>query len=464
KSKMFCGCDNDITGKMANENICPICLGHPGVLPVANKQAIEWTVLTGLALNCEIPALSKFDRKNYFYPDLPKGYQISQYDQPIAVNGYLETGGHKIRIRRVHLEEDAAKNFHSADKNYSLVDYNRSGTPLLEIVTEPDLETAEEAGDFLRQLRLIMRYLGVSNADMEKGELRCDANVNIKRGDEKTPIVEIKNLNSFKMVEAALAYEIKRQTEEFDALKNKKGKQTAGWDDQSGATRKQRQKEEAEDYRYFPEPDLPLFNLGEIAKAMARKMPELPDQRRARLAEEYGLKQEEINALVNNKTLGDYYEQVVSEALGDSDSEKRKIYKFAANWVVTELQKLLKASNTDISHLKITAENFGEFVNIVSRGEINSSAGQIALSEMFETGADPSQIIADKNLGQVNDVLELEKIAREVIAENPEAVADFQSGNEKIMMFLVGKVMAKTGGRANPKMAQEMLKKNLKSP
>jgi len=459
KSKMFCACDNDITGKGPNENICPICLGHPGVLPVANRQAIEWTVLTGLALHCKIPYLSKFDRKNYFYPDLPKGYQISQYDEPIAINGFLEIGEKKVRIRRAHLEEDAAKNLHSPAKNYSLVDYNRSGTPLMEIVTEPDLKTAKEAGDFLRALRLIMRYLGVSNADMEKGELRCDANVNIKDGNYKTPIVEIKNLNSFKMVEAALLYEIKRQTEKFESLKSKKGKETRGWDDQAGVTRAQRQKEEANDYRYFPEPDLPPLNLTEIAKTMARKMPELPEQRKKRLKEEYGLGKEEIDPLVNNKALGDYYEQVISEALADGGGEKLKIYKLAANWVVTELQKLLKENNLEISNLKITPENFGEFVGIVSRGEINSSAGQIVLSKMFETGADPSRIIAAKNLGQMNDAVELEKIVKEVISENSAAVADFKSGNEKILMFLVGKVMAKTQGRANPQISQEMLRK-----
>ena len=459
RSKMFCACDNDIANKQANENICPICLGHPGVLPVINKKAVEWTVLTGLALNCEIPKEAKFDRKNYFYPDLPKGYQISQYDMPIAVNGYLEINSHKIRIRRVHLEEDAAKNLHAEDKSYSLVDYNRGGTPLMEIVTEPDIASPEEAGAFLRELRLIMRYLGVSNADMEKGELRCDANVNIKFGNAKTPIVEIKNLNSFKMVEKALAYEVDRQTDEFAALKKEKGKITRGWDDRKGITREQRTKEEAHDYRYFGEPDLPPLRLKKIVEAMRDQMPELPVRRRKRLKAEYSLGFEDISALVNNKALGDYYEQVVSEAT--IEDQGQKISKLAANWVVTELQKLLRVNKISISHLKITPENFAEFVNTVSRGEINSSAAQIVLKEMFEKGADPSQVIAEKNLAQVSDAGQLNAIIEEVVQENPKPVEDLRAGNAKTLMFLVGQVMRKTRGRANPQMVQDILRERL---
>ena len=459
KSKMFCTCDNDIENKQANENICPICLGHPGVLPAINKKAVEWTVLTGLALNCVIPKETKFDRKNYFYPDLPKGYQISQYDMPIAVNGSLEINNHKIRIKRVHLEEDAAKNLHAEDKSYSLVDYNRGGTPLMEIVTEPDIISPEEAGSFLRELRLIMRYLGVSNADMEKGELRCDANVNIKLGNSKTPIVEIKNLNSFKMVERALAYEIERQIDEFAVLKKQKGKVTRGWDDRKGITREQRVKEEAHDYRYFAEPDLPPLRLKKIREAMQAKMPELPFEREKRFKEEYGLGPEDISALVNNKALGDYYEEVVSEAAAENSNQK--VYKLAANWVVTELQKLLRLNKIGVSHLKITPENFAEFINIVSRGEINSSVAQIVLKEMFERGADPSQVITEKNLGQVSNTEELDVIINEVIKENPKPVEDFKSGNEKTLMFLVGQVMRKTGGKANPQVVQDLFRKKL---
>ncbi len=460
KSKMFCRCSNNIQGKEVNENICPVCLGHPGVLPVINKKAVEWTVLSGMALNCKIAPESKFDRKNYFYPDLPKGYQISQYDLPIAKNGYFKIDDDKIRIRRIHLEEDAAKNFHSEDGTYSLVDYNRGGTPLMEIVTEPDITSPEQAGRFLRELRLIMRYLGVSNADMEKGELRCDANINIKKGKEKTAIVEIKNLNSFKAIERALVYEEKRQTEGFASLKKKKGKTTRGWDEKREVTRAQRTKEEAHDYRYFPEPDLPPLRLKETAQNMKAKLPELPDNRRKRFLEEYSLGPEDISAMVNNKALGDYYEEVVSEAL--TESQNKKMPKLVANWVVSELQKLLKAHKTKIRDLQITPENFAEFINIVEKGEINSSAAQTVLLDMFKRGSDPSQVIEEKNLAQVSDQAELSKVISEVITENKGPAEDFKKGNKKTLMFLVGQVMSKTKGKANPQVVQKLLKLSLR--
>jgi len=459
KSKMFCRCSNNIQGKEVNENICPVCLGHPGVLPVINKKAVEWTVLSGMALNCDIAKISKFDRKNYFYPDLAKGYQISQYDLPIAKNGYFKIDGDKIRIGRIHLEEDAAKNFHSKDGSYSLVDYNRGGTPLMEIVTEPDITSPEQAGRFLRELRLIMRYLGVSNADMEKGELRCDANINVKKGKAKTAIVEVKNLNSFKAVEKALIYEAKRQREEFAGLKNKKGKTTRGWDEKREETKTQRTKEEAHDYRYFPDPDLPPLRLLETAREMKAELPELPENRRRRFVKEYNLGPEDISAMVNNKALGDYYEEAVSEALIENQS--KKMPKLVANWVVSELQKLLKARKTKVRDLLITPENFAEFINIVERREINSSAAQTVLLDMFEKGSDPSQVIEKKNLAQVSDETELSKIVSKIITENPGPVEDFKKGNEKTLMFLVGQVMRKTKGKANPQVVQKILRKRI---
>ncbi len=459
-SKMFCDCSNNIDQVQVNENICPICLGHPGVLPVINQKAVEWTVLAGLALNCKIPKESKFDRKNYFYPDLPKGYQISQYDLPIAVGGFLEIGDHKIRIKRIHLEEDAAKNFHAADKSYSLVDYNRAGTPLMEIVTEPDIKSPEEAGQFLRELRLMMRYLGISNADMEKGELRCDANVNIGQGKERTAIVEIKNLNSFKAVERALAYEVKRQQADFAELVGGKGKSTRGWVETKGVTREQRSKEEAHDYRYFPEPDLPPLQLSQLKKQAQARIPELPVRRRERFQKEYHLMPEEIAALTNYKALGDYYECVVSEL--EIEIADPKIFKIAANWVVTELQKLLYAHKQKLADLKITPENFAEFISIVQQGKINSSAAQIVLAAMFAKGSDPSQVIAEQGLEQVNDESALAGMVDQVIAENPDPVADFRAGNEKTLMFLVGQVMAKSQGKANPQLVQKLLREKLK--
>jgi len=459
KSKMFCRCSNNIQDKEVNENICPVCLGHPGVLPVINRKAVFKTVLSGMALDCNIAKISKFDRKNYFYPDLPKGYQISQYDLPIAENGYLKIDDDKVRIRRIHLEEDAAKNFHSEDGTYSLVDYNRGGTPLMEIVTEPDITSPEQAGTFLRELRLIMRYLRVSNADMEKGELRCDANINVKKGNKKTAIVEIKNLNSFKAVEKSLIYEAKRQREDFSSLQNKKGKTTRGWDEKREETKSQRTKEEAHDYRYFPEPDLPPLRLQGIAREMKAELPELPEHRRSRFLEEYNLGPEDISAMVNNKNLGDYYEEVVSEAL--TENKNKKMPKLVANWVVSGLQKLLKSRKTKVCDLKITPENLAEFINIVERGEINSSAAQTVLLDMFERGSDPSQVIEEKNLAQVSDEKELSKVISQVIFENNGPAEDFKGGNEKTLMFLVGQVMKKTQGKANPQVVQKILRKKI---
>ncbi|MEA3272371.1 MAG: Asp-tRNA(Asn)/Glu-tRNA(Gln) amidotransferase subunit GatB, partial [Patescibacteria group bacterium] len=392
KSKMFCSCDNGGENQSPNTTVCPICMGHPGILPVANKKAIEWSVLAGLALNCKIPDNSKFDRKNYFYPDLPKAYQISQFDEPVAIEGFLdiETPTKKgrertrIKITRAHLEEDAAKNIHGDNKDYSYIDYNRCGTPLLEIVTEPDFRSPQEAKIFLQELRLIMRYLEISNADMEKGHLRCDANISLReKGKTKlNPKIEIKNLNSFKSVERALEYEIKRQSK-LDKLPQESS--TRGWNEKKGVTEQQRTKEEAHDYRYFPEPDLPPLDLNEMRKKMKNELPELPQTKRVRFLDEYKLTYSDAQTIIDNEALANYFEQVVSElqewlpSLEEVDGtkeeiwekNKKKLIKLVSGWLLSKLGGLMAENKISIRTLKITPENFAEFVALIYTNKLS---------------------------------------------------------------------------------------------
>ena len=488
KSKMFCGCDNSGEDKPANTTICPICLGHPGTLPVANRQAIEWSVMSALALNCEIPQTSKFDRKSYFYPDLPKNYQISQYDQPIGIKGNLviktKDGERKVGITRLHLEEDAAKNFHSPDGKNTLVDYNRGGTPLMEIVTEPDLRSPAEAKTFMQELRLMMRHLGVSDADMEKGHLRCDANisltdqaadkVNLKKLKPKT---EIKNINSFKAVERALEYEIKRQTKLWAEGSAPDKQSTRGWNEDKNATEAQRTKEEASDYRYFPEPDLPPINFS--AKAEDRidiekiktKFVELPQGKRQRFITEYDLTEDNAKILTENKILANFFEQAISElrawlnSLGEAEGtseeiwqkNKAKLSKLTANWLINKLLTLIHKAGKNLSDNQITPENFAEFIVLTKKGEISSSGAQAVLAEMFATGDDPHEIIKRKDLAQMSDIAELEKIAQEVISKNPDPVKDYKRGKAQALQFLVGKIMAASRGKANPQVVGDIL-------
>jgi len=481
KSKMFCGCDNRGEDSPPNTTVCPICMGHPGTLPVANRQAIEWTVKTGMALHCQIPPQSKFDRKNYFYPDLPKGYQISQYDQPIAVNGYLdfidETGTQKrVNLTRIHLEEDAAKNFHAVNGRHTLVDYNRAGTPLMEIVTEPDLRTSQQAKIFIQELRLIILYLGVSEADMEKGHLRCDANVNLweldARGEKNaaTPIVEVKNMNSFRALERALAYEIKRQTEEYKQAGRKikdAPKSTRGWNDARGVTEEQRTKEEAHDYRYFPEPDLPPLDFSpgaangwDLAK-LKRETPELPIARRKRFTHEFSIAPANAKTLSEDRSLADYFEKTMSELAGWIDAlpdhseaqeqqETKKLTKVVANWLLNRYAALLKADRKTIADGKISPENFAEFITILAHGKINSTVGQQVLEIMHRTGGDPSDIIETGELDKSAAGSDLTVLIDKVIAENTEAVENYHKGKTAAVMFLVGQVMKLAKGKANP--------------
>jgi aspartyl-tRNA(Asn)/glutamyl-tRNA(Gln) amidotransferase subunit B len=471
RSKMFCSCLNDSGAEEPNINICPVCSGQPGVLPVVNKSAVEKTIKTGISLECDIPFFSKFDRKQYFYPDLPKGYQISQYDQPFCLNGFLEINNRKIRIERIHLEEDAGKLIHPKDKDYSLVDLNRAGTPLMELVTKPDIKSAKEAKNFVEELRLILRYLDVSNADMEKGELRVDANISLSLDDKLGTKVEIKNLNSLKAIEKAISYEIKRQ-EEILSNNEKVFQETRGWDEKKEKTFSQRGKEEAHDYRYFPEPDLPVFDIKnsvfDLDKIKSTIL-ELPKEKKERFKKEYNLQEKEINFLVYEKKLGDYYEKVMSELnnwikevdIKDkvTEQENFKLSKLAVNYLLTDLQGYLKSST--IQDVLITPENFAEFITLIYKDKISSKIAKIVLKEMFETGGDPTNIIKDKNLTELSDESEIELIIEQVVSENGKAVNDYKSGKESSFQFLIGQVMSKTKGRVNLAIVGKILKDKL---
>jgi len=467
-SKMFCDCLNDPEAKEPNINICPICLGHPGSLPVINQKAVEYVIKTALALNCQVADSSKFDRKNYFYPDLPKNYQISQLYFPLSNDGFLEIDDKKIRIREIHLEEDTGKLVHPAGTDYSLVDFNRAGVPLMELVTEPDIYSGQQARKFGEELQIILRYLEVSEANMEKGQMRCEVNISLKpkKGDLGTK-VEIKNLNSFRAVERSVDYEIKRQNDLLESGQ-KIIQETRGWDENKQRTFSQRTKEEAEDYRYFPEPDLPpLTDLSTISQRLSSELPELPQARRQRFIQEYKLPQADIDTLVNSKGLADYFEQVVSELETwlriKSISDKQPLIKLTANYFLTELQKLLLANKVRIENCQISPENFAEFITLIQQKEISSSAAQTILQEMFQTGIDPSHIVEDKKLRQISDEVELAKIVDRIIKSNPGPVKDYQAGKENALQFLIGKVMADSQGQANPQVVGEILKKKISS-
>ncbi len=475
-SKMFCSCKNDSDEKIPNLNICPICLAHPGTLPNINKEAIKKVIKTALALNCQIEKNPYFERKNYFYPDLPKGYQISQYALPLSKNGYLETpiqkGFKKIKIERIHLEEDTGKLIHPQGKDYSLIDFNRAGIPLMELVTEPDIESAKEAREFARQLQLILRYLGVSEANMEKGEMRCEVNISLSRERKLGTKVEIKNLNSLRAVEQGIKYEIERQKGIL-----KKGEkiiqETMGWDESQEKTFSQREKEESHDYRYFPEPDLPPLEINkEFLEEIKIEIPELPQARKERFKKEYYLSEKEINLYVSQKDLGQYFEKVISELRNWVKEKKfkekigtkefKKLIKLASNYISTDLQSLLKGKSVGDKSFLITSENFAEFITLIYIGEISSKIAKTLLRAMFETGGDPSQIIEDKGLKLITDEKQIKKVVKEIIKKNQKAVDDYKKGRESAIQFLVGQVMAKTKGTAGPEKVIEILKKLLK--
>jgi aspartyl-tRNA(Asn)/glutamyl-tRNA(Gln) amidotransferase subunit B len=470
ESKMFCSCKNALGHEsQPNIHICPVCTGQPGTLPVPNQQAIEFVQLAGLALNCKLNLKSKFDRKNYFYPDLPKGYQISQYDQPLCEKGHIKIGEKEIGITRIHLEEDTGKLIHPKGTDFTLVDYNRAGVPLMELVTEPDMENGQQARIFCTKLQQICRYLGISDADMEKGNMRCEVNISLyKEGADRLggTKVEVKNINSFKFVEKAINYEIERQTELLEKGE-KIVQETRGWNSIKNITVSQRKKESAHDYRYFPEPDIPPMEFSDAyAENLKSKLPELPEAKEERFASEYDLGDKDIAILTAQKDLAEYFEQVICEVKEkivsrEINSSEEKVSKLAVNYIISELRKHLVENKHSIRDIKISPENYAEFIGIVADGKINSSAAQTVLKEMYHTGGDPSQIIEEKNLGQMQDLSELETVINDIIAGNEKTIADYKAGKQNALQFLVGRVMSATKGKANPGAVLDLLKKKL---
>jgi len=458
RSKMFCGCSADYANAPPNTHVCPVCLGMPGVLPVINEKAIEYTVMTALALNCTIPEYTKFDRKNYFYPDLMKSYQISQYDAPVGKGGWLTVdsdGSRKrINITRVHLEEDAAKLLHRGD--YSLIDVNRSGVPLMEIVSEPEISSPEEARDYLIKLHNILRYLGVSTANMEEGSFRCDANISIRPASSKKllPKVEVKNMNSFKAVYQALKYEAERQGKVLEE-RGELIQETRGWIEETGMTVLQRTKEYAEDYRYFPEPDLPPLVLdGAWIEEVRTRLPELPEARRDRFTTQYGLSLYDANILTSSKAMANYFENCVRLM----DSSKAKA---VSNWLLGDFSRLLNATNTDIENARISPKHLSDMLVLVDNGAISGPTAKAVFEEMFQSGKEASEIVTEKKLSQISDTAEIRDAVKQVMASNAGAIADYASGKQQALTFIIGQVMKATRGRANPGLVREIIMQEL---
>lgn len=462
KTKIFCSCPTEFSDK-PNTNVCPVCLGLPGVLPVLNKKAVELAVKAGLALNCEISHLSKFDRKNYFYPDLPKGYQVTQFPLPICRNGHLivsdtDGKGKKIRINRIHLEEDAGKLVHAgnsmADSTYSLPDYNRAAVPLIEIVTEPDMSTADEAREFGEKLRLILEYANISDVKMEQGSLRCDVNISIRpeNQEELGVKVEIKNLNSFRAVYRAILFEEIRQKEMLETG-NTIIQETRLWDEAAGETKSMRSKENAHDYRYFPEPDLtPTIVTEEWIAELATELPELPDARSIRLQQELGLSAYDTSLIVANPALARFFDNTIVH-FNDA--------KTIANWILGDISKLMNSNDQSLTAVPLNPADFAYLLNELKKGAINNNSAKTVLEEMFNTQKSPADIITEKGFAQISDSSFLEETVAKVIAANPQPVEDFRAGKKQAIGFLVGQVMKETKGQANPGMVKDLLEKTL---
>lgn len=466
KSKMFCPCAADYANAEANTHTCPICMGYPGVLPVINQQAVDFTIMTALALNCDIPDFSKFDRKNYFYPDLPKGYQISQYDRPFSRNGYLtiEVNGEPrtIGITRVHLEEDTGRLRHETGlgESRTLVDLNRAGVPLMEIVSEPDMRSPEEARLYMEKLRTILVYLGVSSGKMEEAALRCDANISVRpRGQTELGVkTEIKNMNSFRAVERALAFEATRQIEELRAG-GRIQQQTRGWIEDKGITVLQRVKEYADDYRYFPEPDLPpLLVTRAWVERLRAQLPELPDAKQTRFQEQYALGARDAAQLVAERNLADYFESAVGAG---KPAETATRAKSVANWLLGDVRRLLNAEGMDIANSRLSAAALADLLDLIDAGAISGKQAKEVLERAFASGEHPRDIVAREGIAQLSDTGEIERIIAEVIAENPKAVEDYRAGKMASAQFLIGQVMKRTKGRAKPDMVNPLLVKQL---
>jgi aspartyl-tRNA(Asn)/glutamyl-tRNA(Gln) amidotransferase subunit B len=477
RTKIFCGCPTSF-GAEPNSNVCPVCLGLPGALPVLNRHAVELGVQAALALNCKVNGESIFARKNYFYPDLPKGYQISQYDRPLAEHGFVDVhvhanngvhehdnGGHgatkRIGITRVHMEDDAGKSIHdgfSDSDRYTYVDLNRSGTPLIEIVTEPDIRSSEEAYEFLTVLKQTLQFLDVSSCDMEKGHLRCDANVSVRlRGAEKFGTkAEVKNLNSFRFLKQALDYEIERQV----ALVESGGRVTQEsrlYNPDSGQTASMRSKEHAHDYRYFPEPDLPPLRIGkEVLASIAGNMPELPAARRKRFVDVYGLREYDADVLTSTRAIGDYFERVIA-AMRSGASDARS----AANWVMGDLAAALKQAGKEIGESPVSAENLGALVGMIATKKISGKLAKEIFPKMMETGEAPQTIVEREGLAQISDEGALGQIVGQVIASNPKQVEQYRGGKTAVLGFLMGQVMKASRGQADPEAVNRLLKEKL---
>lgn len=457
ESKAFCSCSTKF-GVEPNSNICPVCLGHPGVLPVLNKKVVEFTILMGMATNCKINKQSVFARKNYFYPDLPKGYQISQYEEPICENGFIEIKNSKddlkrIGITRIHMEEDAGKSIHTQG-NYSLVDVNRCGVPLIEIVSEPDIRTAEDAYLYLSKIRQILQYLEICDGNMEEGSLRCDANVSVRlKGEKKFGVkTEIKNMNSFRNVERAIDFEIKRQIdliEEGEEIVQ----QTLLWDADLNEAYPMRSKEEAHDYRYFPDPDLlPVVVDEKWKKEIESGLPELPDLKLQRFITDYSLSVYDAQILTQTKQLANYFEAATSFS---------KEYKLTSNWITGDVLAVVNEKKLDISDFPISPLNLGKLIKLISDGTISGKIAKEVFAMMMEDDSDPEIIVKSKNLIQISDTTEIENHINFVIANNQDQVKEYKSGKEKVFGFFVGQVMKESKGKANPKLVNEILRKKL---
>ena len=468
QSKMFCSCRADYQSAPVNSRVCPVCLGLPGALPVINRRAVEYTIVTGLALNCDIPRLTKFDRKNYPYPDLMKGYQISQFDLPIAVGGRLDIEAEGITrtigVRRVHLEEDVAKmqHFPDDDGGYTLVDVNRSGVPLMEVVSEPDLRSAEEARAYLVKMHSMLQYLGVSTANMQDGSFRCDANISIRPAgsDELGTRTEIKNMNSFRSVFQALNFEAERQRRVLEDG-GRVVQETRGWIEGRAVTVSQRSKEEAHDYRYFPEPDLPPLDIApEWVSEIRARLPELAPERCARFQHDYGLSEYDALLLTDSKAMADYFEKAAGLRPAEGPELERHA-KQVSNWMLGDLAGLLNLENRDISESPVSPDHLVELIALVSEGAISVTMGKTVLEEAYRSGSSPRSIVEERGYTQISDTSAVEPSVREALDANPRAVADYLSGKESAAKFLVGQVMKLTRGQAKPDVVNKLVSEAL---
>ncbi len=453
KSKMFCGCRNAPLEKKPNLNVCPICMGHPGTLPTINKEAVKKVIMVGLALEGKIADLTYFDRKNYFYPDIPKGYQISQYKNPLISGGLLSG----VAITRVHLEEDTARSTHEG-KEASLVDFNRAGLPLMELVTEPVMHSAEEAMNFAKELQLLLQYLEASDANMEKGEMRVEVNISVSKDENFGTKVEVKNINSFKAAGRAIEYEFKRQTEVLERGERVL-QETRGFDENKCLTVSQRSKEDAHDYRYFPEPDLPKLKIGEIPEfdlsKLKKELKETPQQKRIRLKSSFGLKDADIETYISNTGAGDYFTSV-SSVLSQDEMQ------LASNYIVSDLIGLSKTKGLEFDSGKLENASFSKIIKMISRGDLSSRGAKDLLKIIFEDGGDPEAIAKEKNLIQKNDPEEFKRIIRKIIEDNPKVVEEYKSGKESVLQFFVGQAMKETKGQGNPESLKVIIKELLK--